>query len=134
MTKTKICGWLLLALVLTAVPCALALAADPGSPGDNPPQTKSLVAFIRAGRTVGYVIIFLSFIGMAMVIDCFMRITSRKLVPPMLARQVVSLAREARIADIVHVCRDSDSLLGRILAKVMSQRPLSLVSARESLQ
>ena len=131
-------AWLVLALVLVAAPCAPAAAADPGGAAapavDNPPQTKSLVDFIKAGKTVGYVIIFLSFVGMAMVIDCFMRITKNKLVPPFLARQVVSLAREARMAEIVRVCRESDSLLGRILAKVMSQRPLSLVSARESLQ
>jgi biopolymer transport protein ExbB len=136
MTKARVWGWLLLALVLAA-PCVLAAAAEPGSaapPGDNPPQTKSLVDFIKAGKTVGYVIIFLSFVGMAMVIDCFMRITKKNLVPPFLAHQVTSLAREARIAEIVRLSRESDSLLGRILGKVMSMRPLSLASAREALQ
>jgi biopolymer transport protein ExbB len=123
--------------VLAAVPCALAAAAEPGGtapPADNSLQTKSLVDFIKAGKTVGHTIIFLSFVGMALVIDCFMRITARRLVPPMLARQVVSMAREARIAEIVRVSRESDSLLGRILGKVLSQRPLSLASAREALQ
>jgi biopolymer transport protein ExbB len=130
-------AWLVLALVIMASPCVLAAAAELGGaapPGDNPPQTKSLVDFIKAGKTIGHVIIFLSFVGMAMVIDCFMRISTRKLVPTLLASQVVSLAREARMAEIVHVCRASDSLLGRILAKVMSQRPLSLASARDALQ
>jgi biopolymer transport protein ExbB len=137
MTKTSVWGWLLLALVLAAVPCALAAAAEPGGtapPADNSLQTKSLVDFIKAGKTVGHTIIFLSFVGMALVIDSFMRITARRLVPPMLARQVVSMAREARIAEIVRVSRESDSLLGRILGKVLSQRPLSLASAREALQ
>ena len=130
-------AWLLFALVIAAAPCVMAAAAEPGGAaptGDNPPQTKSLVDFIKAGKTVGYVIIFLSFVGMAMVIDCFMRITRKKLVPPFLARQVISLAREARIAEIVRLGRESDSILGRILGKVMSMRPLSLASAREALQ
>jgi biopolymer transport protein ExbB len=56
------------------------------------------------------------------------------LVPPLLVRQVISLAREARLGEIVRLSRASDSLLGRVLARVLVQRPLSLASARESLQ
>jgi biopolymer transport protein ExbB len=139
MTNARGLAWLLLAIALAAAPCAAAAAAaeEPGgaaTPGDAPPQTKSLVDFIKAGKNFGYAILFLSFVGMALVIDCFMRITRSALVPPSLARQVVSLARQAQIAELVRVSRESDSLLGRILGRVMSQRPLSLASARESLR
>jgi biopolymer transport protein ExbB len=137
MRKARSLAWLLLAIVIGGGLCAPAAAADAGgaaTPGDAPPQTKSLVDFIKAGKTFGYAILFLSFVGMALVIDCFMRITRSALVPPSLARQVVSLARQAQIAELVRVSRESDSLLGRILGRVMSQRPLSLASARESLR
>ena len=130
-------AWLLLAIALAAAPCAAAAAAEEtgdAPSGDAPLQAKSLVDFIKAGKTFGYAILFLSFVGMALVIDCLMRITRNALVPPSLARQVVSLARQARIAELVRVSRESDSLLGRILGRVMSQRPLSLASARESLR
>jgi len=125
------------AVVLVAVaPCALAAAVDAlnAAPSDKPPNVKSLLDFIAAGKTVGAAIIVLSFVGVALIIDSFLRVTSKKLVPPLLVRQVTSLAREARIGEIVHLSRQSDSVLGRILSKVLSQRPLSLASARESLQ
>ena len=125
------------AVVLVAVaPYAMAAAVDAGNaaPSDKPPNVKSLLDFIAAGKTVGAAIIVLSFVGVALIIDSFLRVTSKKLVPPLLVRQVTSLAREARIGEIVHLSRQSDSVLGRILSKVLSQRPLSLASARESLQ
>jgi len=124
---------LVAAAVLAAGSCALAAAADAG-PADKPLQTKSLIDFIKAGKTVGHTIILLSFVGIALVIDSALRVTSGKLVPPLLVRQAVSLAREARLGEIVRLSRASDSLLGRILGKVLAQRPLSLASAREALQ
>jgi biopolymer transport protein ExbB len=144
MQKSRCFAWLLAALVLATPLGALAAAPDaattpdaaapPKAGNEKPGETVSLIHFIKKGRTVGYAIILMSFIGTALVIDCFMRITRKRLVPPLLARQVASLAREARLAEIVGICRESDSLLGRILAKVMAQRPLSLASAREALQ
>ncbi len=135
------------AVVLVAVaPYAMAAAADLGgaaparqgdavaSPADKPPQTKSLIDFILAGRYVGAAIIVLSFVGVALVIDSFLSLRLKMLVPPLLVRQVISLAREARLGEIVRLSRASDSLLGRVLARVLVQRPLSLASARESLQ
>ena len=124
---------LVAAAVLAAGSCALAAAADAGT-ADKPPQTKSLIDFIKAGKTVGHTIILLSFVGIALVIDSALRVTSGKLVPPLLVRQAVSLAREARLGEIVRLSRASDSILGHILGKVLAQRPLSLASAREALQ
>jgi biopolymer transport protein ExbB len=118
-----------------AAPCAMAAAPDgQRSAADKPPETKSLIDFILAGRYVGAAIIALSFVGVALAIDSFLHIRLNVLVPPLLARQVISLAREARLGEIVRLSRASDSLLGRVLARVMVQRPLSLASARESLQ
>ncbi|MBM4018001.1 MAG: MotA/TolQ/ExbB proton channel family protein [Planctomycetes bacterium] len=108
--------------------------AAPAPAADQPTETRSLVDFIKAGKTVGHAIILLSFVGVALVIDSALRITPKKLVPPLLVRQAVSLAREARLAEIVRLGRASDSLLGRVLGKVLAQRPLSLASAREALQ
>jgi len=138
MTPTQRRGLFALAVVAVVIgaPGILALAAGaPAAAGaDKPAETKTLIDFIMAGRTVGYVIILLSFVGVALVIDAFLYIRSARLVPPMLARQAVSLAREARLGEIVRIGRASDSLLGRLLGRVLAQRPLSLVSARESFQ
>ena len=129
--------WLAAAVLLAAGLCAPAAAADApaaADTGQKTTQTKSLIDFIKAGKTVGHTIILLSFVGMALVIDAALRVTSGKLVPPLLARQAMSLSREARLGEIVRLSRASDSLLGRILGKVLAQRPLSLASAREALQ
>jgi biopolymer transport protein ExbB len=127
--------WVAAAVLWVAVPCAMAAAPD-AQPvtAAKPPETKSLIDFILAGRYVGAAIIALSFVGVALVIDSFLRIRLNILVPPLLARQVISLAREARLGEIIRLSRANDSLLGRVLARVMVQRPLSLASARESLQ
>jgi biopolymer transport protein ExbB len=143
MTKARYFAWFLATLALAA-PCVHAAAPDPAAATDStatakagaekPADAVSLVHFFKKGGTVGYAIVLLGFIGLALVIDCILRITSGKLVPPALARQVVALAREARLGEIVRLSRESDSLLGRVLRKVMAQRPLSLASAREALQ
>ena len=134
-------GWMAAMLVMGLVFLAAAAVAESAAAGEagdktTPPAgvTRSLLDFIKAGKIVGHTIIVLSFVGVALVINNFIRMTRNRLVPPLLAQQAASLSREARVAEIVNAAHASDSMLGRILATVLSQRPLSLASAREAFQ
>jgi biopolymer transport protein ExbB len=117
---------------------APAVSAPVATPGDAPApaaeKRMSLRDFIRAGRIVGYVIIFLSFAGFALVIDAFLRIRQDKLLPERLAAELVNLARQGRAADMQNMCLTVDCLLSRIVRDTFAQGRMSLAAARDVMQ
>jgi len=143
----------LLAALLLAAAVALAASegtgpADAGSPKSAEGSTKpppdnagaptvkrtSLREFIEAGSYVGYVIIWLSFAGLALVIDSFLRIQSKRLIPPRLAQELVQLARQGRFDEIQNLAGAFDCMLARIINHTFSQGRMSLTAAREVMQ
>jgi len=123
-----------LAAILVAGACGAALAADDPPDGNSQGQSRSVVDFIGAGGTVGYVIILLSFVGVALVIDGFLRLREDQLLPDRLIEQAQRLGREGKFGDIYNLCGTDDSMLSRIFRKSLEQGQSSLVAMRESLQ
>jgi len=110
--------------------------AAPGAAGAAAPgeERVSLGQFIRAGGVVGYVILFLSFAGFALVIDSFIHLKPAKLVPPMLVEQLVQMGRQGRFQDVRNLCLSVDCLLARVIENTFAQGRMSLADAREVIE
>ena len=102
--------------------------------GDQDVKRTSLREFIQAGSYVGYVIIWLSFAGLALVIDSFLRIQSKRLIPPRLAQELVQLARQGKFEEIQNLAGAFDCMLARIVSHTFAQGRMSLIAAREVMQ
>ncbi len=111
-----------------------AFAAETGSEAASGAHSMSLLDFIKAGHTVGHVIILLSIASFALVIDGFIRIKQDKLMPPGLSAQLEQLSRQGKFNDILMLARGSDSVLGRIVAGGLGRGELGLPAIREALQ
>ena len=70
-------------LAIACITC-IALAQEDADTSSNGERTagRSMLEFITAGGPIGYVIILLSFAGVALVIDGFLRVRPEKLIPP----------------------------------------------------
>ena len=107
-------------------------AQDRGS--DQDVKRTSLREFIQAGSYVGYVIIWLSFAGLALVIDAFLRIQAKRLIPPRLEQELVQLARQGKFDEVQNLAAAFDCMLARIINHTFSQGRMSLTAAREVMQ
>jgi biopolymer transport protein ExbB len=128
---------LLAAFLLTTA--SFAATADSGASPDKAEKGSgdkrvSVADFILAGGIVGHVIIVLSFVGLALVIDTAIYVQVRKLVPPRLTEELVNLAGQGRFAEISNLCRSLDCMLARIVDHTFSQGRMSWAAAREVMQ
>ena len=136
-TQTQATWPAILVILLVTAGLALAATQDDGAAQDDGmtvAKRMSLSDFIRAGSYVGYVIIWLSFVGLALVIDGFLRIQPKKLIPPMLSDRLVHLARGGKFSEIQNLCQTLDCMLSRIVGHTFSQGSMSLDAARQVMQ
>lgn len=130
-------------VVLAVTAAGLAATDDPGPPDkggegaaakDTGTTRTSLGKFIRAGGIVGYTIIALSSVGLALVVDTFLHVRPQRLVPEAMTEQVVHLARQGKLNDMMYLCKSVDCLLGRIVSQTFSQGRMSWAVARDVMQ
>lgn len=104
------------------------------SPDGDGGASRSLLDLVMAGGPVGYLIILLSFVGLALIVDGFIRLRKRELLPEALAEQVLELAGKRRFEEILSLCKTSDTLLGRVTASGLVEGRLGIDAVREGLQ
>lgn len=97
-------------------------------------SSRTFLDLVQAGGLVGYAIILLSVVGVALIVDGFIRLRPEKLVPPSLMEQAQELARLDRFGELLNVCKANDSLLGRIVAGALSDGSWGLEAVRERMQ
>lgn len=107
-------------------------STPPGGAADTTPS--SLFAFIVAGGTIGVVIILLSFVGMGLVIDAFVKIRQDDLLPDTLCKQAVTLARQGQFTELKNTCKADNSMLGQILSHAIEEGELGLDAVREHIE
>ncbi|NLF32645.1 MAG: MotA/TolQ/ExbB proton channel family protein [Planctomycetes bacterium] len=120
-------------LLVGAVAPAAAQEVLPGA-GEAPTATRSALDFLAAGGVIGIVIVLLSFVGLALTIDGFVRLSPRKLLPDPLAQQAEALAAKGKFADILTLTSGSDSMLGRIIHAALGDGQMGIAAVREAMQ
>lgn len=97
-------------------------------------DARTLLEVIQAGGIIGYAIIFLSMVGLALVIDAFMRVRDDRLVPPILLEKTTNQARSGQFKKMLSTSQEDDSLLGRILSRALPEGAFGLEALREAVQ
>lgn len=120
------------ALVILAA--AVGMAAAQGGAAPDTETRKGFVDFLKAGGVVGYTLIALSFASAALVIDSFRHIKQERLLPPLVIAEFEDLARKGRFSQIATLCKASDSMICRIIAKGLAQGAMGLVTVRQAMQ
>ena len=113
--------WLTLLTCVLIAWYAVPVIAFQGQPGDNvvivqeEARGLSLQDMLRAGGAVGYLIVLLSLVMVALIADHVMNIRHSTLMPPGLGEEVHRCLAERQIDEAKKKCTEHSSFLGRVL-------------------
>lgn len=102
------------ALLLTAP--ALLAQAPAAAPAATEEQGMTLGKFLDGGGTIGWVIIILSVLGMALVIDNFVNQRKQKLMPPDIADEVQALIEAGEYQEAMELCESNPGFFTNVVA------------------
>jgi biopolymer transport protein ExbB len=104
-------GWVALVLLGLMVSPALAQEA-----ADAPTDKNWVEAYILAGGAIGFIILFMSFISLALIIEHVVNIKRDKLVPPQLIDEIEGMFDNEEYQEALELCEAEPNYLTNILA------------------
>jgi len=112
MKATRMAPLMLMATLVVGVIAGPAWAQEAGEV-----ETKSIVdAYILAGGPIGFVIIFFSFIALALTIEHIVNIKRDKIVPPQLIDEIEGMFENEEYQEALELCEAEPNYLTNILA------------------
>jgi len=119
---------LLLALIFVLLLSVTAFAQDEVDVGDEELEDAapkpSLLMFIKSGGVIGFVIIILSFVAMALIIESCISLSKKSLIPPDFLVGVRELMARGSFGQARELCNNNDSYVARIIRAALSYRSL----------
>jgi len=109
-----------------------AVQAEPANQGM--PQGMTLWGFLRAGGIIGYIIMLLSLIAVALMIEYALSIRRKTLMPPGFADDVLKLLTQNQAATALQKCQNDPSSLAQILHAGMTQYEFGWESVEKSAE
>lgn len=79
---------------------------------------------LAAGGTIGYVIIFLSFLMVALIVDYLLTIRRTTFMPPGLAEEVHKLLADRKLSEATKLCEKQPGFMGRVLSAGLQESQL----------
>jgi biopolymer transport protein ExbB len=89
---------------------------------------------LAAGGMIGYVIIFLSFLMVALIIDYLLTIRRTTFMTPGLAEEVHRLLAERKFAEATSLCEKQTGFLGRVLFAGLQESPLGATAVEKAME
>ena len=125
--------WVCVLAVAVGLAVAAAASAADVTAESTGESSKSMLDFLKAGGIIGILIVLMSFVGAALIIEGFLRLNVDKLLPPSVAEQAEALAAKGKFSEILALSSGSDSMLGRIIRGALSEGQLGMDAVRESM-
>ena len=107
-----------MAVVMVVVLFALAIFASPAMAQDaaEADEVSWVEAYILAGGWIGFVILFFSFVSLALIIEHIVNIKRDKIVPPQLIDEVEGMFENEEYQEALELCEAEPNFLTNILA------------------
>ena len=110
-------------------PSAAGASAEPVT--DNGMTLRQL---LRAGGSIGLVILGLSMAMVALIVEHLLTIRRGSLMPDGLAESVAAMVATGRFAEADQLCREQPSFLGAVLAEGLAEAPLGYRAVEKSME
>ena len=94
----------------------------------------TLRQLLRAGGTIGLVILGLSMAMVALIVEHLLTIRRKSLMPEGLAESVSAMVATGRFAEADRLCRERPSFLGEVLAEGLAEAPLGYAAVEKSME
>ncbi|MDA1230945.1 MAG: MotA/TolQ/ExbB proton channel family protein [Planctomycetota bacterium] len=89
---------------------------------------------LAAGGTIGYIIIFLSFLMVALIVDYLLTIRRTTFITPGLAEEVHKLLAERKLAEATKLCEKQPGFLGRVLFAGLQENQLGFSAVEKAME
>lgn len=89
---------------------------------------------LAAGGMIGYVIIFLSFLMVALIVDYLLTIRRTTFITPGLAEEVHKLLAERKLAEATKLCEKQPGFLGRVLFAGLQENQLGFSAVEKAME
>jgi biopolymer transport protein ExbB len=116
-------------LAVTSCDCVLADEVT-----NDAPRMLNLREMLSAGGAVGYVIVVLSFVMVALIVDHVMNIRRSVLMPPGLAEEIHRCLAEKKLADAKTWCQQHPGFLSRVLAAGLDEIGLGYSNIEKAME
>lgn len=127
-------------IIALLAPLALpAIALAQATPGAAPPtpteiERHSALQFVLGGGVVGWIIIALSVVAVALVIDLLLRVKRDRTFPESLVRHAMELAEQGRASELLSMSKASDTMFGRIVGGALDRGRYGIEVVRQEVQ
>ena len=112
MKAIRMAGVMILALLAVGMLAGPALAQG----GQEVEETSWVEAYIVAGGWIGFVILFCSFVSLALIIEHIVNIKRDKIVPPQLIDEIEGMFENEEYQEALELCEAEPNFLTNILA------------------
>jgi biopolymer transport protein ExbB len=103
-------------IVLVAVVAVGWLASPALAQEDAAPEKSWFQAYVSAGGWCGWIIVFLSFVGLALIIEHAVNIKRDKIVPPQLVDEIEGMFENEEYQEALELCEAEPNFLTNVLA------------------
>lgn len=127
--------WVGLTLMLSFSLPTLACGED--ATGQTAVATESFLSpreLLAAGGTIGYVIMFLSFLMVALIVDYLFTIRRTTFITPGLAEEIHKLLAERRLPEATQVCEKQSGFMGRVLFAGLQESQLGFTAIEKAME
>lgn len=130
-TGTKVVG---LAILLFLSSTAFVYGDEATSPTAPTQSFLSPRELLAAGGMIGYVIIFLSFLMVALIVDYLLTIRRTTFITPGLAEEVHKLLAERKLSEATQLCEKQPGFMGRVLFAGLQESQLGFTAIEKAME
>lgn len=118
----------------TLLPAFTALACSPSLFAQDVKPSMNISDVIQGGGAVGWVIIALSVIGLALIIDNFINLRKQKLAPPEIVDEVEALIEAGEYQEAMELCENEQNYFTNIVAAGLPRLNASFDAMEKSVE
>lgn len=113
---------------------APAFAQDDAAPAANPVPKLDIIALLHEGGAIGYVIMLLSVVMIALIIEHYLSVRRRTLMPDGLANEIHRLVGEGQFGPAEQICKAEPSFLSYILLAGLAEVRLGYGAVEKAME
>jgi len=114
--------------------CTLIIAQDKGKAKSSQEQGVSVFGLIHNAGVIGYLIVVLSIVSVALIIEHFLSIQREKMIPPDLVSEVDRLLQEEQYDEALGVCEMEPTFFTNVMAAGIAKIGMGLDEVEKSVQ
>jgi len=129
--------WLVVSVVLILLPMAAVARAQEDATGSEAPSSRQISYFdwfAKGGQWVGYILIGLSVVSTALIIEHFIKIRRSVILPESSKRQIQQMLEQRQYRELVSFTAGDSSLLSAAMSRALAEAPFGYAAMEQAME